>query len=978
VSAPRSGLALLIVAGVLGILAVLAAAFVTLAQLERRASRQRLHATKALLLARSGIEDALARLSAGQDPSRPGSDYGGEDWDGDGALSAFEAQQEVYRPGSANLLDCPLRHAMRPSFFERVSPGSPNPATENVAGRLRGWSGELDAGAYTLKVEDESAKINVNGGFLDALDRDFDGIYDHRDPWVSAPPIPGLPPGSAAIGRGWNGALTRILNLLGDLPEVDMQGLGSLAMTARPAGGYRDMHQLQAALGTSKDLSPYLTVSSWVDPKVVHPNGYDGQAPVLALSELKRARLPLRLEEGGRPPVNLNAAARPILLSLIQGLKGTNWRFEQAPWTFEISPGLASGIAAAIQSGRPFSTWGDFSACCDSMAVSGIISGLDALGEAGDLCGADLLKANFDPNTRLNKHLPDQLTWRWIDKSDLTVSSTEGSLGPTGSFRIAVEGRVLGKGGRVLAARAVGTTAEVFALLRQTTQGDFVGGRALSDLPSPLSLASAAFSPPAHPPTLGASAPAGWWGAPPPGHGLAVVTTPCPVPALPGQAADFDGGIALATVELDPSSVPAACLFLQHFDDGWDADVGSPPARQPHPGNPALQVNAGTSAWPPPGSEPNTLYPDGAHLQRARGPAYEAAGNLPPSGPPTNHAVLGYWVKQTPAPDNDALFGTAAYALDFSLCRWNALGHTQGVAVGRIQELWGLVAECRAASGDTGFERQYHVRHHVLGELLLPGLRWHFVTGRFDTDDGTLGQDVRLIAQGLQGLGAPDSTYNYPDPFFPGAQENLASPDPLFVLGGQLMELDYRNARSVVDEFAICDFGDASGAALPLVEAWHTERYRDGRYYKGGDGRFLSTELVPDGGSPVRLLAATWTAYLPDESRREYVAQADGTPGNHASPAGSPRQIDPDLAYPGGGSRLGISLALRDAGGAATLQPLVRGAPIGRRLRGFRYEALFTCDLADPTTDPVLETPFLDDVTFSYQSATGPRLLAWE
>src|SRR3989338_3514321 len=93
----RRGLALLIVVGVLGILSVLAAAFVTMAQLERRASQQPLYATKAGLLARGRIGNAAPRISAGQ----PGS-HGGEDWDGSGgALSAFEAQQEVVQPGVA-------------------------------------------------------------------------------------------------------------------------------------------------------------------------------------------------------------------------------------------------------------------------------------------------------------------------------------------------------------------------------------------------------------------------------------------------------------------------------------------------------------------------------------------------------------------------------------------------------------------------------------------------------------------------------------------------------------------------------------------------------------------------------------------------------------------------------------------------------------------------------------------------------------
>ena len=62
----RRGLALILVVGVLALMAVMGSAFVMLSRLERRAAHQRLHATQALLLARSGLEDALARVSAGQ------------------------------------------------------------------------------------------------------------------------------------------------------------------------------------------------------------------------------------------------------------------------------------------------------------------------------------------------------------------------------------------------------------------------------------------------------------------------------------------------------------------------------------------------------------------------------------------------------------------------------------------------------------------------------------------------------------------------------------------------------------------------------------------------------------------------------------------------------------------------------------------------------------------------------------------------
>jgi type II secretory pathway component PulK len=90
------GLALLIVVGVLGLLAVLATAFVTMAQLERRASQQRLFATKAFLLARSGLEDALARLAAGQDLHAVSNRYFGEDWDAYWPFHIGKHQERLY------------------------------------------------------------------------------------------------------------------------------------------------------------------------------------------------------------------------------------------------------------------------------------------------------------------------------------------------------------------------------------------------------------------------------------------------------------------------------------------------------------------------------------------------------------------------------------------------------------------------------------------------------------------------------------------------------------------------------------------------------------------------------------------------------------------------------------------------------------------------------------------------------------------
>ena len=254
------GLALLVVLGVLGVLALLAVAFVTMAQLERKASSQRLNSTKALLLARSGLEDAMARLTAGQDPELGASRYGGEDWDADGIQQADEAAQQVYRPASFDVDSCPVAQAMRPSFACLPGPGSP-PRTVTVDGRRRGYTGLLqgdrlvEGNTYALK--DHSGGIWVNGGDPASLPTD-----------------------------GYNAVLKRILGTLAEaldredgtddglpLDQVDGEKLVDL----RPATGWQNWDQVRdLALGGSQvkldAFKPYLALWAWTDPKVIRPN----------------------------------------------------------------------------------------------------------------------------------------------------------------------------------------------------------------------------------------------------------------------------------------------------------------------------------------------------------------------------------------------------------------------------------------------------------------------------------------------------------------------------------------------------------------------------------------------------------------------------------------------------------------------------------------------------------------------------------
>ena len=129
-------------------------------------------------------------------------------------------------------------------------------------------------------------------------------------------------------------------------------------------------------MGTARDLSPYLTTWGWRDGSVVHPNTRPGDG-TSCLSNLKRMRGPLCLEEGGRPPVDLNSASRPVLVALIQGLKGKTEQTQryQDMGEHEILAPMAGAIAQAILAARPFATWEDFARTCDGLVASGVISG---------------------------------------------------------------------------------------------------------------------------------------------------------------------------------------------------------------------------------------------------------------------------------------------------------------------------------------------------------------------------------------------------------------------------------------------------------------------------------------------------------------------------------------------------------------------------------------------------------------------------
>ncbi len=778
------------------------------------------------------------------------------------------------------------------SIILGVTPMMPvfsDPTPRRIISRSRrartagGASPAIRGGVYVLKVEDESTKINVNGGFLDDQGRGTDALRDWQDPDVVD---------AVGHGHGWNKQLARVLDVLGAVQEIDLNGnravdlhedwngngafdpppigiagMGQAILRGRPQGGYRSIEDVQRVLGTTVDLSPYLTVRSWVDRTVVRPNAERLTAHLTSVNEEKKLRGALLPEEVGRSPVNLNGAPRSVLISLLQGISSPSELGCNGGWfdpvvfrtvplsfsaatTYRVSAVSAGRIAERMIASRPFSGWGGFRIFAEKLVLSqaGLppaISGFPESFSRGipspcwQLGPAHMILANFDPNTHSNEQCPDAVLWQWLDKGDLLDYSTEGVLHPTGAVRIASAGRVVDTLGGMRSLAEISVQGDLFTLVRHTTQKEFMGGRqaGAQDPPGsgryPLSLAAAGAS------TAGLNAGIEWWGGVPPGRGVGVMTYPCPpVAVAAGNAAEFDGYVGLATVEienslpslLDPPGLDWSARFVHHFDGdgcsspggGWSADRGVVPALQAGPvdsgllhGGPVCDAylprgaELKASVWPDSG-EPGTLLPDGIHLQEGRCPAFSPV-NLPEDAddaPFSDHGVLSYWVKRVNhLASTDFNLGTLWTMMDLSIVRCkdvaprlNSLTHAIHIGYDARYStstgpriVAGMIVENAALDSGDDHKAEQHHEIHLDSSYTFPGGRWSLMTAIYDTDEannlGTSSPDAHLwlrcahpSSEEMEIYPAPESALNFKDlpPMLSGTGGIVSTPyDPV-------------------------------------------------------------------------------------------------------------------------------------------------------------------------------------------------------
>lgn len=345
----RRGTTLIIVLGTLLLLALIATVFTTLASVERSISRNYQDQIKARIIAQSGVDYAVDRLR--QILSRGWFYRGSFDrtW-----IYYGNQNDETREPNPA----WKIEQATNPSFAWEDEPAW-NPydaitAPKQMNVTLVGPGGEsvkpvgftyaMSSGTYgknadvfALKVIDSSSQININ-----------DGVK-----W--------------GPGHSVSKNLQRMLNILGKLPEVNIESLiggqlGDRILAARPPGGYVNELDVLRALNYNIDalrkIRDYVCIGSWSDANVANPVPLSAAAlgayPVSYLRPIgsggpiyrygynidfgsqtlggsldfnkkiydQRSLNPQWIEIVERSPVNVNTAPPAVLKALIAELQG--------------------------------------------------------------------------------------------------------------------------------------------------------------------------------------------------------------------------------------------------------------------------------------------------------------------------------------------------------------------------------------------------------------------------------------------------------------------------------------------------------------------------------------------------------------------------------------------------------------------------------------------------------------------------------
>lgn len=477
----KNGVALILAMGVLVLIFSIGLFLIEFFRIEVTKAKTDVNLLRASFAANSGFQRAIIGLKTfaqNEFIARPQAwwVYYGEDIKRNWTLDSGE---DINGNGKLDIDSLPLEEALMPSFPDTKSgiltiDGTP----QMVSGIIE--KNENSLVVYSLKILETSNKININSN-----------------------------------GKGVELLLNNLAKVLGI-----SQPIGTILQ------GYKN--EKQNSILTISDLKtiwgeeiiekvkPYITYVSWIDDKTIKPKPYYERNNILQLDKPVPSLVsyyPGQLELEGRAPININTAPEEIVLALLMNLEGTyideafivnslSNMTEQSFKTQFLQPILECkkgqtknkntdyplGILRKIKiteekarqitdlilkrrsvnasSNRPaFLSQNDLHLFFTDLVEKKIITRIES----------DLLEANLNPNTDLNKFNPNGNLFKYVDKTDLLSYTTEVTFGPTGYFEIESLGLVI-ENGQTVASKKVSAIVKIFDIIRDTTQEDFMKG----------------------------------------------------------------------------------------------------------------------------------------------------------------------------------------------------------------------------------------------------------------------------------------------------------------------------------------------------------------------------------------------------------------------------------------------------------------------------------------------------------------------
>ncbi len=473
-AARERGMVLIFVLGVLALLAMLVASYALETSSDLRVAQNHQDQERARMVARAGIERAKYELRrCAVTPGYPEPWLVPDLWDYSAAYASgtMPSGYNAYT-ATTNPLGTPAGGGLTPASsilttrspsFGAILQALPSGCILNTPGNPTGLPWPSGFVGSTYYPYDSTALFF--GDYYTLKVTDCNSLIDVSD----------QNPNLAAMINN----LATVLNTGVTPPAVPDSNVGAVIMASRP---YYRLEEIAAVLTKSfgasggtdfNALSPYLTTSAYVDNRVIPMGNVSGTqtVPSLATPQL-------------RAPININMAPYPVLVAALSGLVGQT--HDGSTWTvtptlatalataivnYRVNPTLGSGNTAGSTSTRRygFASWSEFATFLSPGHAGGTALGVTA----GSPQLAAVVLANANPNTNLNKLVPDAAIYQCMDKTDLTTATTEFCFEPGGTFFIDSLGTILGPDGSSMGQAECTSLVRVWEQYNETNQTDF-------------------------------------------------------------------------------------------------------------------------------------------------------------------------------------------------------------------------------------------------------------------------------------------------------------------------------------------------------------------------------------------------------------------------------------------------------------------------------------------------------------------------